>query len=133
LPRSAAPEWRRRKEPVLDEYIRASIREAEGKCHPETGHYSTLVIHGIESREEAAEVKRALYRAALWLHRNTDLNCSMSAKPKKNADGTYRVEFRAINKDHAYAYMVKQYGEDQTKWPYSTNRFHPNYNSGAKE
>lgn len=133
MPRSASPEWRRRKEPVLDDYIRASIRLANGKCDPETGHYSTLVISGIGSREDAKEVKRALHRSALWLHRNTDLNCSMSATIKKNLDGTFGVEFRAINKDHAHAYMVRQYGEDPTKWPYSPWRRHSNFDSPAKD
>lgn len=111
----------------MDEYIRASIRQAEGKCHPETGHYATLVLSGIESKEEAAEYKRALYRSALWLHRNAGLNCSMHADIKKQPNGTFNIEYRAIHKDFARAHVAKKYGPDQTKWPYSTNRFHPNY------
>ena len=133
MPRSAAPNWRARKEPVLDEYIRASIRQADGKCHPDTGHYAPLVIQGLPTRDEAREVVRALHRSSYWLHKNTDLNCSVSAKPVKNLDGSYRVDFFAINKDHTYRYMIEKYGPDPEKWPYSTNRYHKNFNSAAKE
>lgn len=133
MPRSAAPEYRRRKEPVLDEYIRASIRQAEGKCHPDTGHYAPLVIKGLASRDDAREVVRALHRSALFLHKNTDLNCSVSAKPKRNADATYNVDFVVINKDHTYRYMIDKYGSDPEKWPYSPWRHHKNFNSAAKE
>lgn len=98
-----------------------------------TGDYAVLVMNGIPSREDAKEVKRALHRAALWLHRNTDLNCSVRTEIKKNTDGSFSVEFRAINKDHAHAYMIRQYGEDMSKWPYSPWRRHSNFNSSAKE
>lgn len=137
LPRSAAPAWRKRAPleiagtsypaTFVDEYIRESIRRADGKCHPETGFYAELHIHGLASKEEYKEVDKALRRCALWLHRNTTLNCSVHVEPIKNADGTFSAKFVAINKDHTYAYMTRKYGDDPTKWPYSTNRFHPNY------
>jgi hypothetical protein len=111
----------------VDEYIRESIRQANGQCHPETGHYATLHIHGIADLEEAHEVRKAIYRSAIWLHRNAGLNCSVTHKFIKHPDKTYSVQYTVYNKDHAYAYMVNHYGPDQTKWPYSTNRFHKNY------
>jgi len=117
----------------MDDYIRASIREAEGKCHPETGHYATLTIGGIESLAEAREIVRALHRSALWLHKNAGLNCSVSAKPRKLPGGGYAVEFKAVDKDYARAYMVKQYGPDMSKWPYSPHRRHPNFDAPAKD
>jgi hypothetical protein len=123
VPRSAAPQWRQRKQPVLDDYVMASIEQAGGQGHhnPETGHYAELIIRGLTSREEAGEYVRGLNRAALWLHRNRGAEIGMSAKAEKAADG-YRVRFKAIDKTTARAHVLAKYGPDRTKWPYDPRR-----------
>jgi hypothetical protein len=117
----------------MDDYVRASINHVNGKHHPDTGHYGSLVINGLESKEEAAEYKRALHRSAYWLHKHAGLNCSMSAQVKKNTDKTYRIEYKVIDKDYARASMIERYGPDQENWPYSPHRFHKNFNTPSAE
>jgi hypothetical protein len=46
----------------------------------------------------------------------------MSAKIVKAKDGTWSVEFRAINKAHAKAYVLAKYGADRSQWPYDPRR-----------
>lgn len=137
MPRSAAPNWRGRtplriggeSHPIemVDAYIRASVTQAEGKYDAVTGFYKTLVINGIESSDDAKEVEKRLRASAYHHHRNGLLSIGVHVSRIKNTDGSYRVEFAAVNKEHTYAYMIQKYGEDRTKWPYSTNRSHPNY------
>ena len=109
-----------REQPDLSAYVQASIDAASGTCDPETGHYATLHYTGIGTRERADEIKRALFRAARYLE------CSMSATVHRSDDG-YWVEFRAISKKHARAYMIKKYGTNRANWPYSPRRGDPNY------
>lgn len=122
MPRSAAPEWRRRKEPILDHLLHASVAQVNGVMNPETGHYGELVYSGIESRERAAEIKRALYRAG------KHTGHSVSARIVPDGD-QFSVHFRAIDKTLAKKYMIDHYGTDRTKWPYSPFRRDPNYNT----
>ena len=123
MPRSPAPQWRQRKEPVLDDYVLASIEQAggHGKHHPETGHYATLVITGLADREEAAEYVRALNRAALFLHKYKRADVGMSAKAERTATG-YQVRFHAVDKTLARAHVLRKYGSDRSKWPYDPRR-----------
>lgn len=123
MPRGPAPGWRRRKEPVLDDHVMASVNQAGGlgQHHPQTGHYATLIIRGIDTRDEADEWSRALYRSAHYLARNKIADVSMSAKIRR--DGTkWLIEFRATDKTHARAYMLQKYGADRSKWPYDPRR-----------
>lgn len=115
MPRGPTPEWKRRKEPVLDHMVQASVMQAGGK-HDENGHYSMLVYNGIEDRERAAEIKRALFRAA------KHLGYSMSATVKPAGGGKYEVHFKAIDKVHAKAHIMAKYGPDRSKWPYDPRR-----------
>ena len=64
MPRGPAPQWKRLKEPLLDEHVKASINAVDGNPDSETGHYGTLHITGIDSRERAKELHQALFRAA---------------------------------------------------------------------
>jgi hypothetical protein len=123
MPRGPAPSWRARKEPVLDAYILASVEKAGGlgKHHPETGHYATLVIKGLASRDEADEYSRALYRCAHYLNRTGQLPVGMSAKIKR-AGNRYEIEFRAVDKTLARAHVMAKYGPDRSKWPYDPRR-----------
>ena len=123
MPRGQAPEWRRRKEPIVDEYILASISKAGGlgRHHPETGHYATLIIRGLKDREEAGEWSRALYRCAHYLNRTGQAAVSMSAKIRR-ANGGYEIEFRAVDKTLAKAHVLAKYGADRSKWPYDPRR-----------
>jgi hypothetical protein len=123
MPRGAAPEWRRRKPPVVDAWILASIQQAGGlgKHHPETGHYATLKITGLKDREEAGEWSRALYRCAHFLNRTGQAAVSMSATIKR-VSGGYEIEFRAVDKTMARKHVLEKYGADRSKWPYDPRR-----------
>lgn len=119
MPRGPVPEWRRRKEPILDSWIHASVQQAGGvgKHHPETGHYAPLIIRGLDTREEAEEYRKALYRCAHHLNRHGILPVSMSAQIQRNGTG-YQIEFRAVDKTLARAFVLRKYGTDRSKWPY---------------
>lgn len=111
---------------MLDHLVLESINQAGGTCHPETGHYAKLVYKGCETKERAEEIKRALFRSAVYMHKHGHANVSMSAKIVRRGN-EWDVEFLAINKEHAQAYVVRKYGEDRTKWPYSPRRGDRNY------
>lgn len=123
MPRGPAPAWRARKEPVLDAHVLASVEQAGGlgKHHPETGHYATLWIRGLTSREEAQEWSRALYRSAHYLNRTGQAPLSMSAKIHRNGE-SYSIEFRAVDKTMARAHVLARYGPDRSRWPYDPRR-----------
>jgi len=123
MPRSPVPEWRKRKEPVLDHYVLASIEQAggHGKHDPATGHYATLLINGLADRAEAEEYVRALNRSALHLHRYQIADVGMSAKIERTAEG-FVVRFKAIDKTLARQHVLQRYGPDRSKWPYDPRR-----------
>ena len=116
MPRGPAPEWTRRKEPVLDHYLQASIDLADGIPDPETGHYGLLHYTGINDRERAKEIKRALYRAG------RHVGVSVHAEIVRADDKTFTVAFRSIDKTHAKKYILAKYGTDRSNWPYDPRR-----------
>lgn len=125
MPRGPAPSWRARKQPVLDEWIWASITRAGGlgKHHPTTGHYADLMITGLADRDEADEYKRALHRCAFYLHRTGAASVSMSAdRPQRQPTGLYSIRFRVVDKTYAKKAMLERYGNDRSKWPYDPRR-----------
>ena len=115
MPRGPAPPYRQRKEPVRDDWLQQSVERANGRHHPETGHYAPLVIADCGSREEANEEIRALHRAG----RRLGLSVMASVTRRGNV---YDVEFRAVHKSYARAYVVRKYGQDRTRWPYDPRR-----------
>lgn len=115
MPRGPAPAWTRRKEPVLDHLVVASVERAGGKHHPETGAYSELVYAGCATRERASEIKRALFRAA------KHTGYSMNARVVKNGS-EFDVHFTAHDKALAKAHVLAKYGADRSKWPYDPRR-----------
>jgi hypothetical protein len=123
MPRGPAPSWRRRKEPVLDDWILASVSQAGGlgQHHPKTGHYATLWIRGLDSKENAQEWQQALYRCAHYLNRTGTAPVSMSAKIHRKGSG-YEIEFRAVDKTLARKHVLERYGPDRSKWPYDPRR-----------
>lgn len=123
MPRGPAPAWRKRKDPVLDDYVMASVEQAGGlgSHDPGSGHYHELVIKGLTSREEAAEWSRALYRSAHYLARNNIADVSMNAKIERDGDA-YRIRYKAIDKTRARAHVLERYGSDRSKWPYDPRR-----------
>lgn len=120
MPRSAAPAWRTRKEPILDHLIHASVNQAGGKPD-EKGGFAEIHYTGCATRERAMEIRRAAFRSK----RHTGY--SVSAKPKQDKSGEWRVIIRAHDPAMAKAYMIERYGEDRTKWPYSPKRGDPNF------
>ena len=125
MPRGPAPQWRARKEPVVDEWIMASVHHAGGlgRHHPETGHYGSLVIGDLATKEEADEYRKALYRCAHYLSRTGTAPLSMSAdRAVRGIDGKYSITFRAVDKTLARAHVLARYGTDRSKWPYDPRR-----------
>lgn len=121
MPRAASPQWKRRKEPILDHLLHASVAHANG-VHDERGRYGELVYAGCDTRERAKEIRQAIFRAGRYTGH------SVSATVVRNGDH-YDVHFRAINKTHAKQYMIERYGADRTKWPYSPFRKDPNFDA----
>lgn len=95
----------------MDEHVLASMAAVEA-FDPETGWYGTLRHEECKTREEAAAIKQALYRAA------QHLKVSMATEIIKEKDGTFTVEFKAINKAHAQAYIAAKCGGDRSKLAY---------------
>jgi hypothetical protein len=111
MPKAPVPNWRQRKEPILDSYVKASIDATGGKYDETTGWYGTLVYTGCETRERAMEIRQALYRSAFHL------KVSLATDIKKH-DNTFDVVFTAINKAHGKAYVIERYGSDRKSFPY---------------
>lgn len=121
MPRGPAPSWKARKQPVLDHLIHASIEQAGGKHHPETGHYATIRYTGIETRERAQEIVRALHRSAMYLHKRKLASVGCKTEIVKE-NGSFTVVFNAVDKAKAREHVVAKYGEDPNKWPYYSRR-----------
>lgn len=122
MPRGPAPAWRARKQPVVDDYVLASVTQAGGKHHPVTGHYARLVIKGLTTREEAEEWRRALYRCAHYLTRAGVADVGMSAVIKRDGGRGYLIEYHAVDKTLARQHVMTKYGPDRSKWPYDPRR-----------
>ena len=112
MPRGPAPQWSRRKEPILDDHLRASVTQANGVHDPDTGHYAVIHYTGCGTRERAKEIKQALHRSA------RHVGVSVSTEIVKAGDGTFTVKYRAIHKSFARKYMIDHYGPDTANWPY---------------
>jgi hypothetical protein len=108
------PYWQMRKQPILDEYIQASVNLTNGQYN-ELGHYGTLKYVGCETRDRANEIKDSLYRSA------RHFKVSLAYKVIHEKDDTYSVEYTVVNKAHARAYVIEKYGNNPEKWPY----YHP--------
>jgi hypothetical protein len=121
MPRGSAPPWRQRKPPVLDSWILASISQAGGNYHPETGRYATLHITELASREEAREHVRALHRCGVFLTKYAIADVGIHAKIHRDGDG-YKIEFAAVDKTMARKHIIEKYGPDRSRWPYDPRR-----------
>jgi hypothetical protein len=115
MPRAQAPEWRRRKQPVLDDHLRTSITQANGIPDPTNGHYAKVVYAGCPTKERAQEIKTALYRSGRYV------KVSVSATVVPAGDGTWQVHFFAIDKTYAKKYMLERYGT-VANFPYNPRR-----------
>jgi hypothetical protein len=101
-----------------DRYVLASISQAGGiGRHDEHGHYATLVLGDLASREEADAWKKALYRSCVWLWRH-GTPVSLSRADIEHDAGGYRIRFRISDKVHARAYHLREHGSDRSKWAY---------------
>jgi hypothetical protein len=117
MPRAAAPHWKRRKEPITDDLVLASVNAAGGTFDPATGHYARLRFTGCASEDRAREIKQSLFRCAAYL------KFSMSATVHRSDDKqTWYVEYVAIDKRMARAYVLATYGPDRSKWSYDPRK-----------
>lgn len=109
----------RRTEPIVDHYVMASINSVNGVHHKETGHYGKMTVTGFGSQQEAKDFKKALCRCALWMHRRTETHVGIAYKILKQGDGTYNLEYSAVNKEHAKAYVELKYGANKPYNPHA--------------
>jgi hypothetical protein len=133
MPRGPSPGWTRRKEPILDDHLHASIAQANG-VHDENGHYAEILYTGCATRDRAKEIRQALFRSASYINRKGILpkQISVSANVEKAADGTWTVRYQAHDKTHAMAYMIEHYGPDASKFPYRPQGGFPNSSKAAE-
>jgi hypothetical protein len=119
MPRSNPFAALERKQPICDEYILAAINHANDQFN-EQGHYSTLVISGFESRDEALDYKRGLYRSLYHVNkvRPKDMAVSMFYTIVKRTDGKLDLSYTVVNKVHARAFQVNVRGSDRSLWSY---------------
>lgn len=122
MPRAPRPLWANRKEPVMDDYIHASVNAVNGVFDPQTGFYAKLVYSGCATEQRAQEISSALYRCAGYINTHKIAPVAVKTWIKQADDGTYNVEYVVINKKYTYAYMVSHYGEDRSKWPYNPRK-----------
>lgn len=126
MPRGPAPQYTRRQEPIMDDYIWASINHAGGNYDPDTGHYAHLVYSGIQSRARAEQIEDALYRCGRYMHRKKIADIGIKCYIKPAGNGTWNVEYFAVNKAHTYKYLVERYGTDgeldRSKLPYDPRK-----------
>ena|ERR1700733_6422458 len=89
----------KRKEPILDHYIRASIDQASNRHHDRNGRYATLTMELNPGNDKlATEYRNALYCSAC--HMNVGLDIEMT----KDSNGSYQITFTAIHPSYRDAY-----------------------------
>lgn len=124
MPRSAAPPWKRRLEPILDHLIHESVSQASGTAD-DKGRYRELHYTGCDTRERAHEIKKALYRSRRYTGLSVHAHIERDGKK-------WKVVFFAVDPVAAKRYMLDHYGSDRSKWPYSPMRGDQNYDGGTK-
>lgn len=112
MPKGPAPQWRQRKEPVLDHVLQASVDQAGGKYDPQTGQYAEVHYRGIETADRAKEIVRSLHRSGRFM------KLSVMTKTVRDGDG-YKVICRAVNKEHARKYIQEKAGGDPRNLAYN--------------
>lgn len=105
MPRGPERPWRAQRGPHLDGHILAAA------AHGELVENELQPGQALDA-ETAAELKRALYRAA------RRQGYALSATVEQTPTG-HQVRFKVFNKAEARAYMIAKYGPDRTKWPYN--------------
>lgn len=121
MPRGPAPQWRARKQPVLDQHILAAVTAAGGVGKHNAGHYGQLVIDGFADADEAEEWRKALYRSAAYMHRNGVAPVSVSVKKERDGAG-WRLVFDVFDKTTARGHILSKHGADRSRWPYDPRR-----------
>jgi hypothetical protein len=116
------------KQPIMDEYVTASVQAVEAH-HPETGWYGVLRITGVESERRARDLQQGLFRAAkrMGYAMRTNAPSVHASWPANAEDGTWMVEFCAVDKGCARAYVMAKYGADRSRWAYSPIKGDKNY------
>lgn len=119
MPRGPAPSWRARKEPLLDAEILASVAAGSAGGHehgPGNGRFGELVYTGCQNKDQAQDIKRALFRAA----KRQGVSLTL-ARIERRGRG-YVVRFAAGCKTCGQQYVVSRYGPDRSAWPYNPRR-----------
>jgi hypothetical protein len=98
-----------RKPPILDHYIKASI---EGGMD-DGGHYKELIYSGVQDRERAIEIRRALFRSAS--HLGVSLKCDVET----DAAGVHHIRFHAIDKQVGRSHIARQAQGDPSSLSYN--------------
>jgi hypothetical protein len=111
MARGPAPQWKQRKEPILDHYIMAAVN---ARPMDETGAYGTLIVNDLTDAEEK-EAFSALRRAAL--HLKYSVSCVKEDDPEH--PGKCQVKFTVRDKAMSRAWIVSNFGTDRSAWKYN--------------
>jgi hypothetical protein len=117
VPRGPLPEYRRRKEPVLDHVLQACLDQAGGKHDPQTGRYGILHWTGCETRDRVTEIVRALYRSAR--HMNLSLPYPDVVK---QPDNTFTIVVQPAHKSFGRKHQIATKGTDRSQWAYDPKK-----------
>jgi hypothetical protein len=115
MPRGPVPEWRKRKEPILDAYINAAISL---KPMDDNGAYGTLVYNDVATLAEVKELSNALRRSAYHL------KVSVGVRHKEDPDhpGHWAITYTVYDKAHAKAWLIATKGPDRSQWKYDPRK-----------
>jgi hypothetical protein len=97
----------------------------------EQGHYRTIVKPtGSKNYDDAAKAIQRLHRPRKRKKylKNGKMQYGLHCEVITLNDGTYAIKYHATTREAALRYLMETRGDDPTKWSYSTNPEHPNYN-----
>ena len=87
----------KRKEPVLDGYVKASVVQANGK-RKSNGRYATLILKlDSDDFEHAKEMRNALYRSAYHLGLTLDAEIISEPRNSSISRSDYQIVFTAVH------------------------------------
>jgi hypothetical protein len=105
MPRGPAPLWRQLAPHTAEHMPIVSAALAHG-------YERECKLGPYESRDEAVQAKRGIFNSAQ--HHKVAVSVRLS-----QGNGKHYVLFTLHSKDVARAYVVAQYGEDRSLWPYN--------------
>lgn len=131
MPRNMTPPIRHA-EPELNDKLEKLFLASLSSGPDDDGHYATVTYNTkTKDWDEARKWGSRINRPRKWrkyLDKQGKMKYGLVFDIIKLEDGNYGVKFFATTRASALKAMMAK-SEDPTKWAYSTNPDHPNYNS----